>query len=87
MYSLMSGAIMMGSWVIGLHFLRFWKKTRERLFLIFALAFFILGVERVVLAIYSAPDEGNATTYLIRLLSFLLIIAGIVDKNRVRSGP
>ena len=34
-----SGAIMMGYLVAGLFFLRFWQETRDRLFLIFAVAF------------------------------------------------
>ena len=44
------GAIMMGFLVGALFFLRFHRSTRERLFAIFAAAFFVLAIERIVLA-------------------------------------
>ncbi|MGH3995692.1 MAG: DUF5985 family protein, partial [Pseudonocardiaceae bacterium] len=44
---LVSGAILMGYAVAGLFFLRFWQQTRDRLFLIFGIAFIILGLQRL----------------------------------------
>lgn len=78
----LNGSIMMGFVVAGLFFLRFHRRTRERLFAIFAATFFVLAVERVVLASVDPAAEFRPFVYLIRLVAFLLIIAAIVDKNR-----
>jgi hypothetical protein len=80
MYALISGAIAMGCWVIGLFFLRFWVTTHDRLFGIFAMSFWGLGLERVFPAL-EFWDEGQGTQYLVRLSAFLLILLAIIDKN------
>jgi uncharacterized membrane protein HdeD (DUF308 family) len=82
---LISGAIVMGYGVAGVFFLRFWRETRDRLFLIFSLAFWILGIQRLALAFSSFSSENHTWLYLLRLLGFVLILAAIVDKNR--EGP
>jgi len=81
---LIGGAIVLGVWSIALFFFRFWKKTRDRLFIYFALAFVLLGLERIVLAAMSPESELKPYVYLIRLAAFLLIIIAIIDKNRVK---
>jgi Family of unknown function (DUF5985) len=83
-YHLVSGGIVMGYLVVGLFFLRFWKQTRDRLFLIFAIAFWILGLQRAALAIDRILVEAHTSLYLVRLFAFLFILAAIVDKNRGR---
>jgi len=80
-----SGAIVMGYGVVGLFFLRFWRETRDRLFLIFSIAFFILGIQRVLLGLTREMMESATGLYLLRLFAFLLILLAIVDKNR--GGP
>lgn len=78
----MLGAIAMASFVAGMFFLRFWKKTGERLFLLFALAFWTEGLNRTAFALLSAnPREGEPWVYMVRLGTFLLILIGILDKN------
>jgi hypothetical protein len=79
---LVSGAIFMGYLVAGLFFLRFWRDTRDRLFLIFAVAFALLGVQRVALVLTREMLESQTGLYVIRLFAFLLILGAIVDKNR-----
>jgi hypothetical protein len=81
---LISGSILMGYAVAGLFFLRFWRETRDRLFLIFAVAFWILGLQRLALVLTTDMVETQTGLYLIRLFAFLLILGAIVDKNRVR---
>jgi len=81
---LMAGAITMGSWAIALFFLRFWRRTHDRLFAYFSVAFFLFGVERLVM-VWSARTESHAYVYLIRLLAFVLIVFGIVSKNSARN--
>ncbi len=78
---LIPGAIVMGYAVAGLFFLRFWRQTRDRLFLIFAISFWLLGAQRLALAL-TVEVESHTVFYLIRLFAFLLILAAIVDKNR-----
>jgi hypothetical protein len=80
--AMLAGAIMVCAWAIALFFLRFWKKTRDRLFALFAPAFLLLGIERVV--IVSITGETRPFVYLIRLTAFLLILWAIWDKNRNR---
>lgn len=83
---LVSGAILMGYLLAGLFFLRFWRDTRDRLFLSFAVAFVILGVQRVALVLTREMLETQTGLYLIRLFAFLLILGAIVDKNRGTKG-
>jgi Family of unknown function (DUF5985) len=82
---LISGAIVMGYAVVGLFFLRFWRETRDRLFLIFAGAFWLLGIQRLALAFTRHMVEDYTGLYLVRLFAFLLILYAIVDKNRASS--
>lgn len=77
----MLGAVAMACFVAGLFFLRFWKETRDRLFVTFAVAFWILGATRIVLAVSPELSEQPARIYLFRLLAYLLILISIVDKN------
>lgn len=76
------GAIAMASVVAGLFFLRFWRDTRDRLFLFFAVSFLVEGVNRGALGLTGDPNEARPFFYFVRFLSFVLILAGIVQKNR-----
>ncbi len=82
---LLLGAVAMASVTIGLFFLRFWKNTRDRFFLFFATAFILEGINRALLGVNQGSTEYEPIIYLIRLLSFLLILAAIVDKNRAQT--
>jgi Family of unknown function (DUF5985) len=85
---LIAGAIVMGYAVCGLFFLRFWRQTGDRLFLVFAFAFWLLGLQRLGLALTAPVEESRTGLYLVRLFAFLLILCAIVDKNRSDdSGP
>jgi hypothetical protein len=66
----------------ALFFFRFWTRLKERLFLFFAGAFFMLALERLVLVVLRNVTEVDFRVYLLRLLAFVLILAGIADKNR-----
>ena len=78
------GMLVMASIVAGLFFLRFWRQTHDRLFLIFAAAFFLLGLNWFCLT-FVQRDEVDSAVYAIRLLAFVLILIAIADKNRVRT--
>lgn len=82
----LSGALMMSALVASLIFLRYWKRSRDRLFLWFSIAFAMLGVQRIALVVSAHVEEQKVMgLYLIRLLAFLLILAAIIDKNRTAS--
>ena len=82
---LISGALAAGYAVAALFFLRFYRDTRDRLFLYFAVAFALLTVQRVTLAWAAQTGRGTAVHYVIRLAAFLIILAAIIDKNRPRA--
>lgn len=75
------GAFVTASMTAALYFFRFWRQTRDALFLAFALSFLIEGVNRMGFLLVEAPNEGTAAIYVVRLLSYLLIFAAIVRKN------
>jgi hypothetical protein len=79
------GLNVMASVIAALFFLRFWRKTRDRLFCIFAIAFFLLGLNWLLLAVLRTNEEQTALLYTLRLLAFVAILVGIVDKNRSRA--
>jgi len=78
----LSGAISMACLTIALFFLRFWRQTGDRLFVVFAAAFGLLMVERLMLATVSTSHELAPYIYIVRLVAFALIMGAVVDKNR-----
>ena len=82
LYDFLSGAVSLGFFACGLFFLRFWKRTRDELFLAFAIAFALLGTGQAVLALANIPTEERGSLYMIRLTAFLLILFAIYRKNR-----
>jgi hypothetical protein len=84
MIEFMSGALTLGYAVAGLFFLRFWRRTRDRLFFAFAIAFVLLALNQALAQWLGAADERVGYTYVLRVIGFLLILAAIVDKNVAR---
>jgi hypothetical protein len=78
----LSGAVTFGFLVAGLFFLRFWKRTRDGLFVAFALAFWLLGLTQALLAFTDIPVEERSWLFLLRLAAFSLILISIWRKNR-----
>ena len=81
---LLAGAISMGSLIIALFFLRFWRNTNDRFFLYFALSFAIEGLHRAYASFNLQQGESSPLHYLIRLLAYSLILFAIWEKNRPR---
>lgn len=76
------GANTAGYLIVAVFFLRFWRRTRDGLFLAFALAFSLLGLGQAILALANIPTEERGSLFLIRLAAFALILIAIVRKNR-----
>ena len=83
----MLGAIVMACVVAALFFLRFWRKTRDRLFALFAAAFTLLAINWVALAFTARDEPFRVALYGVRLIAFVVILLAIVDKNRGRTAP
>ncbi len=81
---LLLGALAMAFAVAGLFFLRFWRDTGDRLFVFFAMAFFIMAVNRFGLALASREGLHGDALYWVRFIAFAIILIAIVDKNRSR---
>lgn len=82
MHLFLSGGVFIACLAIGVIFLRLYGKTRDRLFVYFAVAFAALAVERVLLAVFAPSSEYHPYVYFVRLFAYFWIIWAIVDKNR-----
>lgn len=76
------GATAMGCLVAALFFLRFWRQSLDRFFLLFALAFAILAIDYAILGLVSFATEWRIYVFIVRLSAFVLILVAIADKNR-----
>ncbi|MBA2404142.1 MAG: hypothetical protein H0V66_05175 [Bdellovibrionales bacterium] len=86
MIDLLSGYLLALCLVTAIFFLKFWIKTKDRFFALFASAFAIMGVERIVLFMLGSHKELTPTVYFIRLSAFILILFGIYMKNKESEG-
>lgn len=79
-----SGMITAGELIAGLFFLKFWSRSGDSLFMSFAIAFWLLALNQLLLAMGRLPREEHSWIYLLRLAAFVLIAAAIVQKNANR---
>lgn len=77
----LAGAVTLGFLVAAAFFLRFWRRTSDRLFLAFAAAFTLLALNQTLATFLGAGDELTPYAYMLRVLGFILILYAIVDKN------
>lgn len=83
MSDFLHGAITLASLSIALFFLRYWRTTRDRLFVMFSAAFWLLGMHWFLLS----ARPGLATqAHVLRFLAFGLIALAVLDKNRQSAG-
>lgn len=80
--AVIAGLLAMGYAVAAMFFFRFYRESRDRLFLFFSGAFTLLAVQRVVLVIFAALGHDTLSLYVVRLVAFVLILIAILDKNR-----
>ena len=73
------GMITAGFLIAGLFFAKFWRRSGDPLFAIFAVAFWLLALNQALLLL--VPREEQSWIYLLRLAAFALIAAAIVHKN------
>jgi hypothetical protein len=73
----------MASLVIALFFLRFWRNSGDRFFVYFALSFLVQAGHRIYAAMPwpGGVNDDNPLHYAIRLLSYMLILWAVLEKN------
>jgi hypothetical protein len=79
---LLQGATAMGCLALAVFFLRFWVRSRDRLFAIFAGAFAVFAINRVLLVLLVSSQETDVLIYGVRAVAFGLLMLAILDKNR-----
>ena len=81
MIEFLSGAVTLGFLVAAAFFLRFWRKTAERLFLAFAIAFALFALNQALASALTVVSEPWSLIYALRVIGFVVILAAIIDKN------
>ena len=77
----LSGLVTMGYLACGLFFVKFWWRSRDLLFLAFAVAFWFMAADAALLAALPPQDQRRVLVYLLRIPAYLLIVLAIVRKN------
>ncbi len=80
----LSGIMMVTFAASGLFFLKFWSRTRQPFFLAFALACWMISIERVLMLFVGVGKEIHPSSYILRLVAFSLIMAAFLQANRKR---
>jgi hypothetical protein len=89
-YAFLGGAVLGLTAVASLLFARFYRRTRDRLFLHFSVAFAVLSLNNLLFITVmdrftEAPEDArHPLLYGPRLIAFGLILYAIIDKNRAR---
>jgi hypothetical protein len=84
MIELLSGALLFAYAIAGVHFLQFWRRTGDRLFSHFAIAFWLLALNELAISVPLFGDNPQGYVYLLRIFAFVTILVAIVDKNVAR---
>jgi len=82
MITFFAGALTASFLVAALFFLKFWRKTRDRLFAHFALAFVFFAINQIATTVVEVNTERSSYIYLLRIAGYVLILIAIVEKNR-----
>jgi hypothetical protein len=75
------GAITMASAVAGLVFLRYFARTRDYFFLLFAIAFWLEALGSALSVASTGFADQTTARFVLRIFQYLLIIAAIAHKN------
>jgi Na+/proline symporter len=75
------------SLVVAIFFWKFWRRTRDAVFMGLALGFALLTVHWAALGVVNPSDETRHYLYVVRFFGFIVMIAGVVEKNRSPPRP
>jgi hypothetical protein len=87
MIEFLAGAVTLGYLVAAGFFVSFWRKTRDRLFLAFGIAFALFALNQLLASAFVVVFEPTSLIYLLRILGFVIILAAILDKNLLARSP
>jgi hypothetical protein len=86
-YQFLGGVLTMGYFVLGVFFQKFWRRTRDPLFRMFAWAFWLMAINGFAVTTSDGYELDVVWSYLLRLLAFVLIIVAIIRKNMEAKTP
>ena len=69
--------------IAAVFFWKFWRKTRDSLFLALAAGFGVLALHWLTLGLFNPSSETRQYWYLPRFAAFALILWGVIRKNRM----
>ena len=69
----------------GMIFLRYYRHTRDRFFVFLAAAFWLETIGRIW-SVGQIDADDDASIYVLRAISYALILMAILDKNLPRRG-
>ncbi|WP_316239109.1 DUF5985 family protein [Bradyrhizobium sp. SZCCHNR1015] len=81
----LGGSVAACSLIAALFFLKFWRRTGDRFFLLFSAAFTVDAGSRFLLAAVAVSDTTEPMYYVPRLVTFGLILTAIIQKNAGRN--
>ena len=81
-YALLSGSLSVLCLVSAAFFFRSFARTHDRLFVLFGVAFSILGASQFADGLLNQPEADLPLVYIPRLASSVLILVAIAGKNR-----
>jgi hypothetical protein len=81
MLAFMSGMTTMGFATAALFFLRFWRRTGDLLFLIFAVSFTLFALNQALSILPGIGREERSWIFVARLAGFALLLFAIIHKN------
>lgn len=79
------GFLSMSCFAAALFFLKFWRQTRDGLFLAFAASFLIEAANRTAMLFAAHPSEASPEHYLVRMVAALIILFAILKKNTTKT--
>ena len=87
----LSGVSMAAFAASGVFFLKFWRASRDRFYLLFCIACWFLSLERLAILwatgllepLPTDATEMSVWVYMFRLSAFVCILVAVVHKNRV----
>ena len=86
MVDFLLGAIAMAALAASLVFARYYRRTGDRFFLFFALAFLLEAVSRFITSQLHPATENEVAVYGLRIAAYGLILWAVLDKNWPRRG-
>lgn len=82
----LGGGTMVALVGVAIFFLRYWRRTADRLFAFFSAAFLLLAIGQTVVLYLGTEGDKLPYAYWLRLAAFILIIIGVLEKNLPAKG-